>query len=437
MTETNLPTGALVIREGARGPYFEAKWYQGGRQVKRRIGPAWLVKDEDAGWKKRRGRAPEGQWTAKTATVRMAELIREHSEHEGQHRTNRDVTFGEASDAWLSYLSKADRAKPSTLRDYELILSRPIPKRRGNGKRAARIMRAFGDRKLRSITTVDVERFLSRLDSEGMSTRSVNKHRAVLHAVCEYACRPGTFGLRENPVSASEKRRERAPQLIEYFTREELEAIVREAEKGSARNRPAKEFGPQAQEEWERLNQQDAAIITVAGHTGLRQGELRALRWQDIDLAKSRITVAQAVSAGVIGPPKSGKPRTVPLSDKAAQRLARLMNRGRYTEDGDLVFCGYRGDVLDGPAITKRFRRLQEHAGVAYRHFHVLRHTFCSHMVAEGAALTTVRDWAGHSSISVTERYLHSRSQESDAAFITRVFSLPDVTIEAAPVAQS
>lgn len=424
VTAPNLPTGSLVIRAYEGRPFFEAKWRVGSRQVKRRIGPAWLVADPDGRWVKKRGRAADGYFTEKTATVRMTDLIREHAEEQGIHRSVRTATFGEAADAWLEYLGKADRAKPSTLQDYRLMLARPQEaKKVGKGKKKARIMKAFGDLPLRSIIPVDVERFLSKLDDEGMSTRLVNKHRAVLHAVFEYCRRPGTYGLSANPVSATEKRRERTQQRIEYFTPEELQAIVRAAENGRHRVRPDEKYGETTLAEWERFNRQDAALFLLAAESGLRLGELRALQWRDISFEDERITVTRAVSANQIETPKSGKTRSVPLARGSAQRLATLSQRERFTGNKDLVFCGYRGELLDGSAISRRFRDCQEKSGIPYRSFHKLRHTFCSQLVARGADLVKVKEWAGHSSITTTARYLHFKPQQDDAQFITDAFT--------------
>jgi hypothetical protein len=88
------PTGALVVRVDVNGqPFFDAKWRRAGRQVKRRIGPAWLDAGPDGGWVPRRGRVPDGWFDHRRATVRMAELIEEHEQGEAA------VERGDASGA--------------------------------------------------------------------------------------------------------------------------------------------------------------------------------------------------------------------------------------------------------------------------------------------------------------------------------------------------
>src|SRR6202050_4690614 len=119
------PTGALVVVGRADRPVYEAKWRRAGRQVKRRVGPAWLERAaDDSGWVTRRGRVREGYFDEKRATVRMAELIAEHDREEraieagDRERRERGVTFRELAAEWLEHLQHERGAKPSTPRRY-------------------------------------------------------------------------------------------------------------------------------------------------------------------------------------------------------------------------------------------------------------------------------------------------------------------------------
>jgi hypothetical protein len=188
-----------VVRASATGaPLYEAKWRDSKRrQRKRRLGPAWLERDESGGWRKRPGRVRAGFLDERRAHVEMARVIAEQEEELRREPLNREATFDDAAAAWLDYLEHEKRVKPSTLEDYRIMLADPSQPRRGVQKRAARLMRAFGGTKLAAITTADVARFLAALDREDVSARTVNKHRQVLHAIFEYARRDDAFGLRE------------------------------------------------------------------------------------------------------------------------------------------------------------------------------------------------------------------------------------------------
>jgi integrase len=98
-------------------------------------------------------------------------------------------------------------------------------------------------------------------------------------------------------------------------------------------------------------DEQDAAILLTAALTGLRMGELLALRWRSVDFSASTVRVTASYSVGQLGTPKSGCGRAVPLVDEAAETLARLAARDFGTEPDDLVFVGRAGSYLDGSAL--------------------------------------------------------------------------------------
>ncbi len=82
-------------------------------------------------------------------------------------------------------------------------------------------------------------------------------------------------------------------------------------------------------------------MLVVALKTGMRHGELLALRWQDVDLVAGRITVRQNVVRGVIGTPKSGKPREIALGNDVRDAL-----KAHRHLHGPLVFCNMAGKML-------------------------------------------------------------------------------------------
>jgi integrase len=169
-------------------------------------------------------------------------------------------------------------------------------------------------------------------------------------------------------------------------------------------------------------DKQDAAVVRVAAYAGLRQGELLALRWRDVDFAGSALTVARAMSAGVESSTKSGRVRRVPLADQAAAALDRLSRRDHFTGPGELVFCNALGRRLDGSALRRRYRRAQVAADVRPLRFHDLRHTFGSLLAARGVDVVTIQKAMGHSALSTTSRYLHARPASEQAQAFTEAF---------------
>ncbi|MCB0859998.1 MAG: site-specific integrase [Solirubrobacterales bacterium] len=422
MKPNKLPRGSLVIYETKTGePRYRAKWRdRDGRQCAPTIGPAWLVK-EDGLWVPRPGRLQLGYFDQQAAYIRMAELIAERDREIELEASQPALSFDELAAAWLDYLSRGGRAKPSTLKDYRLLLVYPRSAIRGKLERKARIMERFAGCEAVAITTDEIAEFLNGLVIEGLSPRNVNKHRAVLHAIYAFGMKPGAFKLPTNPVAGTEKQRHGGEAAIDTFSAAELASIERVALDGEHRSQPDDFYGPGVFVEWRRLNQQDAAIIIVAAHTGLRQGELRALRWRHVDLEGQRVTVEAAISDGEVSTTKSRRIRTVPLTNTACRHLKGVASRSHFLEPEDLVFCGGAGGILDESALRRRFRRVQEKAGLRVRRFHDLRHTFGSVAVRRFDPVT-VQSLMGHSSLSTTERYLHSRPRADDAAKLSEAF---------------
>jgi integrase len=143
-------------------------------------------------------------------------------------------------------------------------------------------------------------------------------------------------------------------------------------------------------------------MILVALRTGLRLGELLALRWQDADLTAGRLVVRQNIVHGVVGTPKSRRPREVPLSDDVWTAL-----RVHRHERGPLVFCNAVGWHLRVPKVRWELERTCKHAGLRKVGWHVLRHSFASHLAIRGVSLKVIQELLGHSTIHMTMRYAH------------------------------
>lgn len=421
MTVDANETGALIVRAHKGVPFYEAKWRDAKkRQKKRRLGKAWLETVPAGGWKKRPERRPKGYLDERAAYREMSRVIAEVEAEPQPAPETREASFDDAAAVWLEHLELEKRAKPSTLAGYRNLLAYP---RRGDRKQhGARIMRAFAGRKLDSITTTDIRRFLVSIDREDVSARTVNIHRQLLHSIFEHAKRGDSFSLKENPVSATGKRPEEGAKPIETFEPDELRAVAEAARSSLHRTRPDHDYSEETNAEWQRINQQDAALYIVAGCTGLRLGELLALRWADVDLNAGALMVSRAMSAGEESSTKSRRPRSVPLAEQATAELSGLLKRKAFTERTDYVFCRPDGEPLDRTAVRGRFIRAQKKAGVRVRRFHDLRHTFGS-LAIQQFDLVAVKDMMGHSRLTTTERYLHSKPRPDDAAKLTKIFA--------------
>jgi integrase len=420
--------GSLQIRAYRGRPFYEARWRDmNGADRRRRLGPAWVVL-EDGKWVPRRGRVRDGCLDERRAYPLMAEVIEEHEEKLRLEvpPERRDALFDDAVEAWLSHLKTERRAKPSTLRNYRVLLAKPGEKRRrrGGSRPGRRIMGAFGGRRLFDITTKDVRSFLARLDREDLAPRTVNQHRQVLHAIFEFAGREESFALPINPAAETARRPEDGVKPIDTFEPAEIRAVAAAARTGLHRRRPGYSnsvYSAETEREWRRINEQDASLYVVAAATGLRLGELGALRWRDVDLRGGIVTVSRAMSEGEETSTKSRRSRIVPLARQAREELELLRRRPHFSGREDFVFCRPDGGPLDRSAVRSRFIRCQEAAGVRVRRFHDLRHTFGS-LAIRRFDLVAVKEMMGHSKLTTTERYLHSKPRPTDAARLTAIF---------------
>ena len=160
------------------------------------------------------------------------------------------------------------------------------------------------------------------------------------------------------------------------------------------------------------------ALVTIllGGDAGLRSGEIRALGWSRVDWHANKIHVEFGDWQGHLGPPKSGKPRSIEMTPRLRDALVQLQDLGETEnvtdEAGPRVLTRIagryadEGDAMSSSALREIIGPVQKRANVK-KGMHILRHTFCSHLAMAGVPVTTIRDLAGHSSVSVTERYMH------------------------------
>jgi integrase len=414
----------IRLRSGARGKaYWDAQWRyrvapkEPWRLKKHRLGLAWQEPDGAGGWRKRRGRCPDGWLDEHRANVAADEVLDAHArelvdqERARRAAAERTVTVRELGADWLCWLKEVRGAKPSTLADYAFLLREPGQRySRGPRVSAGRIMGAFGDRTIAEVTTAEVSAFLRGLDRAGLTPRNVNKHREVLSAMFAYACRVDTHSLALNPVVGTDKRREDPPAALDYYEVEEVEALARCCEnglhRGEARNVDEAELAARRAED-----RRDADAFRLLFYTGLRLGE---------------VLVRRGLSAGQETLPKGRQHRFVPLPTAAVATLARLATRDDFTGPDDYILANRFGRRLDPSALRRRYKRGCEAAGLRPVRLHGLRHAAGS-LVARTSDAVFVRDFLGHSKLTTTNRYLSSKRRPEelerlDAAFTpTRV----------------
>jgi integrase len=152
--------------------------------------------------------------------------------------------------------------------------------------------------------------------------------------------------------------------------------------------------------------------------TGLRQGELAALRWRDVDWTARLVRVRRSYSRGHWTTPKSRRSiRAVPMPDRVGAELARHFERSYYQHDDDLVFAHPQtGHPYDASKMRIRFKAALKRGQLRPVRFHDLRHTYGTLMAAAGAPLRTLQLWMGHRDYKTTEVYADFAPDPSQGA---------------------
>jgi len=173
------------------------------------------------------------------------------------------------------------------------------------------------------------------------------------------------------------------------------------------------------------FEQIDRALLLTAALTGLRKGELVALRWRDVDWPAQRIRVRRNYTHGAYGTPKTRRSaRSVPMVDEVAGALDRLFKGSRWQGDDDLVFAHpLSGEVLAKSNISRRMRRALKAAGLDQTHrFHDLRHTFATRLAAQGVPMRSLQEMLGHAEFKTTLIYADYAPGAHEASLIARAF---------------
>ena len=265
----------------------------------------------------------------------------------------------------------------------------------------------FGDGSIDGITAEDVADLIATLRGKGLAAKSIRNIIGTLSALFNFALAPRRGWVTGNPCDGAELPALEEPDEIRFLTLPEVRQLIEHAPTGM-------------------FQSLDRAVWLTAAMTGLRKGELVALRWRDVDWAASRIRVRQNYVRGRFGSPKSRRStRSVPMADEVGGVLDRLFQASGYQGDDDLVFAHpATGGPLTKPNMSRRFRKALKAAGLDETHvFHDLRHTFGTRIAAVGTPLRTLQEWLGHRDLATTQRYADYAPSSGEADLIAAAFT--------------
>lgn len=301
---------------------------------------------------------------AQLASRRIASSATTDSQATGQ-----DAGFADWADRWLASLER----KPTTIASYRSTIDHAKD--------------AFGYRHVRRIGAEDIARFNGILLGNGCSASTRAKHLRVLGACLQAAI---YYRLADsNPVRELPPAQRPRPERKEaaYFENEELPRL------------------------FEQLTEEPYRTLCLAAlKTGMRQGELIALRWGDVDLEQATIRVRRSYTGGHLGTPKNRERRDVDLISDVVTLLTHWNAGASDVASESLVFPSANTGFLSPTLLLKKqLYPAMRAAGIERtgptlekRTFHSFRHTFAKRALERGAQITWLSRHLGHSTLKVT-----------------------------------
>lgn len=293
-----------------------------------------------------------------------------------------NMTLDEGMDKWVYEILASDISiRKSTYAIYEGIYRNQI--------KDADILKL----KLKEIKTIHVQSLINNYLKNGYSYHSMQSIKKVLNMFFKFAVAEGY--LLRNPCANAKLPKKPNSEDIKVFTDEEIEKIKNALE-----------------------GDRDRFLFLFALGTGLRQGEILALTYNDLHGDTVKI-IRQQITERIIeqgkkteyeikdGPLKTDASyREVPLSDTIKEEFKKHCELTDGSGE-EYVFLSHMGLRCQTGQIQKKWKFILIKAGVEYKSFHSLRHTYITKQVQSGLELVTVMQLAGHSKYETTLRYTH------------------------------
>ena len=278
-------------------------------------------------------------------------------------------------DQFLDYLRYERNASPQTVQTYEESL------------RAFDSYLTFRDNGL-SIDSVDtdlIRDWMESLMDKGNSASTINKNLSALRSFYRFALKRGL--VKKDPAHAVTGPKKSKP-LPQFLREGEMDRLLDGLEWDSSFN-----------------NVRARTILILFYETGLRRSELVGLDDKDVDYDAAQLKVTG----------KRNKQRIVPFGAELAEQLKsyQAVRREKFGETCGAMFLSDKGERISGEQVYQIVRKyLSMVTSLKKRSPHVLRHTFATAMLNNGAGLESIKSLLGHASVSTTEIYTHTTFEQ-------------------------
>ena len=310
------------------------------------------------------------------------------------------LTLDQAAERFLA--DKQDKLKQSTLARYAYMLEHYI-------------LPALGVVLVCQLTANQISDFLLRLQKGGLSGKSARDVGVLLKSILRYSAKKLDCTSPGLAVELPAYRRKQ----IDIFYPDEIQRL--------------------AQKIMDKPTTAGIGILLTL-NTGLRLGELCALQYKDIDLRNGVIHITktvQRIRSGdctclMVLPPKSDSARrTIPLPGDMAALLKKII---QSHPNGENYLLTGKSAPMEPRTMQYQYRTLLKAAGIPYRNFHVLRHTYASRCVERGVDVKSLSEMLGHADVRTTlQVYVHSSLEHKMRVIQSICFLAPALTTEVTP----
>lgn len=293
-----------------------------------------------------------------------AEVLSKYREYEAEYVPAKASTVEEWAHTWLTVYKKPN-VSYTTFTNYKMYTENHI-------------VPAIGKMKLTEVKPSDIKTILA--SKKSLSTSAQKHIYLCLRSIFETALDDDLVSKNPVPKIKIGNVKQDAPQ---HFTAEQIQEIIHATKEDP--------FGH---------------IVLLLLYTGLRIGELCALKWEDIE--GDKITIRRAVASVENGTtekaPKSGKERVLYQTEELSALLAELPRDTEYVINS-------QGHRYRPDSLSRNYKKFFERHNLPYLSPHKCRHTYATFLVESGANLLYVKELLGHSTVRVTEIYAHSNEE--------------------------
>lgn len=276
-------------------------------------------------------------------------------------------------DRFIQYIETEKRYSPLTVKAY----------RRDMDRYALYMKDAYEIRDLAKVSTPLVKSFLVSLKDEGLSNRSINRMISTLKTFYKFCLREGL--LKKTPMTGI--RNLKQPKNLVKF--------VPEADINKVSFENCDDY----------TIKRDELLFELLYQTGIRKAELIGLRDGDVDMMEMRIKV--------LG--KRNKERFIPVSREMLQMIAHYqeLRDACFGVHADRLLLNDKGEEMTPYFVYNKVHQiLEEVTSLKQKSPHVLRHTFATHLLDEGASLLAIQKLLGHTELATTQVYAHNTIEQ-------------------------